>query len=146
MSLRHAPIPVARRLQSDSVSDMSRIPVSHVMKLLGMSRQRVLGMIAQGRLDAVRNAHDGRGSWLVSVASVESLVREQELRRKGITTRDAAHRLGVTERQVRRYAEAGDLIGVRVGNEWRLDPHSVTDFVRRPVGPQPKVLADRTGS
>jgi excisionase family DNA binding protein len=58
-----------------------------------------------------------------------------------ISVADAAERLGVSERQVRRLAEAGELSARRVGGRWLIDVEAVRDRSRseprsgRPLSP-----------
>lgn len=113
---------------------MNAVPVRDAAELLGVSRQAILSMIRTERLDAERGP---RETWLISLPSIERVKREQNLRSAGVSTAEAADRLGVDERTVRRYCESGELACVAVGREWRVDLTSLDEF-RPPTIGRPK--------
>ena len=49
----------------------------------------------------------------------------------GVTVAEAARRLGVGERQLRRLIETGGLLAIGHGRSWVVDPVSVEDYRRR---------------
>lgn len=109
----------------------NRVTVNDAAKLLVVSRQAVQGMIRSGRLDAVP---DSRGHLMIDSMSLERIQRESVHAESGISTAEAARRLGVTERSVRRYVEQGRLTALFVRGEYRIDPTSLAGFVGRPAG------------
>ena len=37
---------------------------------------------------------------------------------------------GVSDKTVRRWIEAGDLLAAKLGNQWRIQPRDLQDFIR----------------
>jgi excisionase family DNA binding protein len=48
-----------------------------------------------------------------------------------LTIRDAAAQLGFAPKTVRRFIHSGQLHGVRIGREWRVDQDELNLFVKR---------------
>jgi excisionase family DNA binding protein len=64
--------------------------------------------------------------------------------RSGMTTAQAADRLGVDASRVRQLLAAGKLTGQRVGRDWLIDPQSVDDYARNRRRPgRPKQEEDK---
>jgi excisionase family DNA binding protein len=48
-----------------------------------------------------------------------------------VTIRDAATQLGFAPKTVRKFIHSGQLRGVRIGREWRVDQEELDLFVKR---------------
>lgn len=48
-----------------------------------------------------------------------------------ITTSEAAVRMGMSARHVRRLVESGCIKGQRIGRDWLIDPGSLNHYMRR---------------
>lgn len=55
-----------------------------------------------------------------------------------IPTTEAAQRLGVNERHVRRLLENGELAGQKCGRNWIISVRSIASFERHPTKGRPK--------
>lgn len=48
-----------------------------------------------------------------------------------LTVEDVARRLNTSEASVRRWLRNGELIGIQVGGEWRIERADLEDYIRR---------------
>jgi excisionase family DNA binding protein len=53
-----------------------------------------------------------------------------------LTLEDAARRLNTSTFSVRRWIREGKLTGIKIGQEWRIDPADLEEFIRQ--GRKPK--------
>jgi excisionase family DNA binding protein len=123
------------------IADTVRLP--EAAKRLGMPQTTLRGMVADGRLPAVKVG----GRLRVYPADIDKLAQPVEPKPKPappppappeppqvppgfISVREAARRLRVTPRTIRDRLTAGYLRGVHTAGRWWLDPESVAAFTR----------------
>lgn len=113
----------ATTIESSRQRDYS---VPEAAAMLSVSRQAVLGFINRGSVRATKN---DRGHYRISADDLAAPVLAKRKRDLAMTTPAAAAVLGTSDRQVRRYIEAGWLDADRIGTEWLIDPSSVESFI-----------------
>lgn len=93
--------------------------VSEAARLMGLAPKTVLRWIDEGRLRAVKQPHGRRYYFRVPCSEVQRLgvVHPPERPRyvRLLTLQEAAERLGVSEKTIRRYLHSGRLRGFKRG-------------------------------